>query len=205
MEPETTNSETLNEADLLQRLRDGEDAAFTELVRVHGPRMLAATRRILRDEEEAQDALQEAFVSAAGAIGRFEGNSKLSTWLHRIAVNAALMRRRRLKPEREVDIEPLLPLFTDQGHFELPPQEWAKPADLQMERTQLREWVLSKIDELPENHRNVLLLRDIEELSGAEAAETLGISPNAVKVRLHRARMALRELLAPQMTGGTDG
>jgi RNA polymerase sigma-70 factor (ECF subfamily) len=205
MDAETTTSDAAAERRLLERLTAGEDAAFTELVRLYGPRMLSAARRILRDEDEAQDALQDAFVSAAGAIDGFAGGSKISTWLHRIAVNAALMRRRRRHPERELDIEPLLPLFTESGQFELPPQEWARPADIRLERQQLRELVLSKIDLLPENHRNVLMLRDIEELSGAEAAEVLEISPNAVKVRLHRARMALRELLAPHMTGGVHG
>ncbi|HEX9642016.1 MAG TPA: sigma-70 family RNA polymerase sigma factor [Candidatus Krumholzibacteria bacterium] len=205
MDPETTTTDTASERELLGRLRAGDDAAFTELVRLYGPRMLATTRHILRDEDEAQDALQEAFVSAAAAIGRFEANSRLSTWLHRIAVNAALMRRRRRRPERELDIEPFLPHFTAEGQFELPPGEWAKPADIRLERQELGELVLGKIDQLPETHRNVLMLRDIEELSGAEAAQALGISPNAVKVRLHRARMALRELLAPHMTGGAHG
>jgi RNA polymerase sigma-70 factor (ECF subfamily) len=205
MDPETTITDAAGESELLARLRAGDDAAFTQLVRLYGPRMLGTVRRILRDEDESQDALQEAFVSAATAIERFEGNSRLSTWLHRIAVNAALMRRRRRRPERELDIEPLLPLFTEQGQFELPPGEWAKRADIRLEGEELRELVLGKIDELPETHRNVLMLRDIEELSGSEAAEALGISANAVKVRLHRARMALRELLAPYMTGGAYG
>jgi len=193
---------------LIARLRAGDDDAFTEMVRLYGPRLYATAKSILRDDDEAQDALQDAFVSAAGALDKFEGGSRLSTWLHRIAVNAALMRRRKLKPGREVaveDLESLMPSFSPTGKFLDEQKEWMKPADLRLEQEQLAELVRQKIDELPETHRNVLILRDIQELSGAETAELLGISPNAAKVRLHRARLALRELLAPHLRRVTDG
>lgn len=185
---------------LVERLRAREDRAFTELVAQHGPRMYATILRILRDPDDAADALQEAFLSAAKSIDRFEGQSQLGTWLHRIAVNAALMRRRRRRAEPHLDIDELLPRFTERGAFEQHPLPWQDSVEKNYERRELHGLILEKLEELPESYRNVILLRDIEDLSGAEAAAQLGISENAVKVRLHRARLALRELLAPLFT-----
>jgi RNA polymerase sigma-70 factor (ECF subfamily) len=190
-----------DEADLLARLRAGDDAAYEELVRVHGARLLGVARRLLRNEEDARDAVQDAFLAAFRSIGGFEGQARVSTWLHRIVVNACLMklRTRRRKPERS--IEELLPGFLEDGHAVRPAVEWRKPADDPVERRQLRELLLAKIDELPEGYRNVLILRDIEELDTDETAEAMGLSAGAVKTRLHRARQALRELLEPHLRG----
>src|SRR6187402_14143 len=104
------------EADLLKALRSGQEAAFDTLVRAHSGRMLAVCRRILRNEEEAKDAVQEAFLSAFRGLAKFEGGSLLGTWLHRIAVNASLMRLRSRKRRPEESIEELLPTFKDDGH-----------------------------------------------------------------------------------------
>src|SRR5262249_11489377 len=153
-------------------------------------------------EEEARDALQEAFVSAFKSIGRFEGGSRLSTWLHRIAVNAALMRIRSKKREPEEPIEALLPRFDDTGHHTVEIRDWSDGAGALLERRENRAVVRAAIDRLPETHRTVLVLRDIEELDTAETAKLLGSTENAVKVRLHRARQALRTLLDPHFGGG---
>ena len=185
--------------DLLLRMRCGEEAAFEELVRTHGGRLLAVARRYLPSEDDARDAVQDAFLSAFKALPAFEGQAKLSTWLHRIAVNAALMklRTRRRKPEQSID--DLLPGFLEDGHLEKPASEWMPvPLDL-VERKEIAEIVRSNIARLPDNHRHVLLLRDIEEFDTEETAEMLEITPNAVKTRLHRARLALRELLEPHL------
>ena len=129
------------------------------------------------------------------AIGSFEGHAQLSTWLHRIVVNASLMklRTRRRKPEQS--IEELLPGFLEDGHLERPASPWRSEDLDPAERAELRDLVMRSIHELPEGHRYVLLLRDIDNLDTEEAAQLLGISPGAVKTRLHRARQALRELL----------
>lgn len=185
--------------DLLLRMRSGEEAAFEELVRTHGGRLLAVARRYLPSEDDARDAVQDAFLSAFKALPAFEGQAKLSTWLHRIAVNAALMklRTRRRKPEQSID--DLLPGFLEDGHLEKPASEWMPvPLDL-VERKEIAEIVRSNIARLPDNHRHVLLLRDIEEFDTEETAGMLEITPNAVKTRLHRARLALRELLEPHL------
>jgi RNA polymerase sigma-70 factor (ECF subfamily) len=202
---EQTAETAEQEEKLVARLQAGEDPAYEELVRTHGARLLAVARRFLRSEEDARDAVQEAFISAFRAIGRFEGGSRLSTWLHRIVVNAALMKLRSQKRKPETSIEELLPRFLDDGHFADAPGPWQEPADQALEREETRATVRAAIDELPENYRTVLLLRDIEDLDTAEAAEALGITPNAAKIRLHRARQALRELLDPHMRGPGPG
>ncbi len=164
--------------------------------------MLAVARRMLRHEEEARDAVQEAFVLAFRGLPRFEGQSRLGTWLHRIVVNAALMKLRRRRAHPEESIEPLLPTFLDDGHSTTSYSDWPESADRMLERAEVRERVRASIDRLPATYRTVLLLRDIEELDTGEVAEALGISANAVKIRLHRARQALRELLDPHLRQG---
>lgn len=187
---------------LLAALRGGDDRAYERLVNEHGGRMLAVARRMLRNDEEARDALQEAFLLAFRGLPRFEGQSRLSTWLHRIVVNASLMKLRSRRAHPEESIEPLLPTFLEDGHSSVSYGDWPESADRLLERTQVRERVRASIDRLPVTYRTVLLLRDIEELDTAEVAEALGISANAVKIRLHRARQALRELLDPHLRQG---
>ncbi len=180
----------------MSALRAGRDDAFEVLVRAHSGRMLSVCRRILRNEEEAKDAVQEAFVSAFRAIPSFEGNSQLGTWLHRIAVNASLMRLRAKKRRPEESIDDLQPAFQDDGHARIEPRDWSPSALQMVETRETREFVRGCIDRLPEMYREVLLLRDIEELDTSETALLLGVSEGVVKVRLHRARHALRRFLA---------
>lgn len=166
--------------------------------------MLAVARRVLQDEADARDAVQEALLAAFRSIQRFEGSARLSTWLHRIAVNTALMklRSRRRKPEEPID--DLLPTFHEDGHrIGGGEPGWIEPVDVLLERAEVCELVRRSIDRLPESYRAVLILRDIEEMDTGEAAALLGISANAVKIRLHRARQALRTLLHPHLRGGT--
>ena len=188
-----------DEATLVAGLRAGDERAYERLVVAYGGRMLAVARRILRDEEAARDALQEAFLLAFRGLPRFAGQSRLGTWLHRIVVNAALMKLRRGRARPEESIEPLLPVFLADGHAADAFVAWAEGADQLLARAEVRALVREAIDRLPETYRTVLLLRDLEELAAAEVAELLGITPNAVKIRLHRARQALRQLLDPHL------
>ncbi|MEE8314000.1 MAG: sigma-70 family RNA polymerase sigma factor [Myxococcota bacterium] len=197
--------QALEEAELVGRLRAGDDDAYATLVKQQAGRMLAVARRMLGSEEDAQDVVQEAFLSAFKAIDRFEGTSRLSTWLHRIVVNAALMKIRSSKRRPETPIEELLPTFLEDGHLAVMPAEWKKTAQDVLESKETRAMVRGLIDELPELYRNVLLLRDIEGLDTKETADLLEVSPNAVKIRLHRARLALRTLLDPHMREGVHG
>ena len=187
------------DADLLARLRAGDEAAYEELVRGETRHLLAVARRLLRNEEDAQDAVQQAFLSAFRALPEFNGQSRLTTWLHRIVTNAALMKLRTRGRRPEDSIEDLLPTFLEDGHHTEQFSEWALPADTKLLRREARAHVRAAIDALPDGYRTVLLLRDIEEMSTEEAARTLGLNPNTVKIRLHRARQALLKRLTAVM------
>lgn len=185
----------VDQTDLLGRLRAGEDAAFDELVQTCGGRMLAVARRMLGREEDSHDAVQDAFLSAFRSMGDFDGRAQLNTWLHRITVNCCLMRlrTRRRRPERS--IEDFLPVFLEDGHQRTSTPRWTPEASA--DTREIRTLVRAKIDELPEQYRIVLMLRDIEGLSTEETAVCLDMNISAVKTRLHRARQALRTLLEP--------
>ncbi len=187
-------SPQLLERRLLNRLRNGDADAFEELVREHGPKMLAVIRRFLQ-EHDSNDALQEALLSVFRSIGRFHNDSRLATWLHRIAVNSALMRIRATKRREECSIDDL-PSCSDRQRFrESVRSPWLMANPEPRIDSETRELVRHCIDRLPEAHREVLLLRDIDEKSTEETAEALAISKANVKTRLHRARAALKELL----------
>ena len=187
------------DAELLAKLRGGDEGAFDALVRRESGKLLAVARRILRSEEEAQDAVQDALLSAFQNLDRFEGNARLSTWLHRITVNAALMRLRSKKRRREDAIEELLPGFAEDGHHLVPVQTFHDGAEAEIASAEISAIVRSAIDELPDSYRLVLVLRDVEGMDTAEAAAALGIGPDATKMRLHRARQALRTLLEQRL------
>jgi RNA polymerase sigma-70 factor (ECF subfamily) len=187
------------DAALVAELRAGDPQAFETLVRQYGGRMLAVARRMMLVEEDARDVVQEAFLSAFRSIRSFEGSARISTWLHRIVVNAALMKMRSRRRRREEPIDDLLPRFDEEGHFAEPAASWDTESTALLERQQTRIAVRRAIDRLPESYRTVLILRDIEELDTEETAERLGMTPNAVKTRLHRARQALRTLIEREM------
>jgi RNA polymerase sigma-70 factor (ECF subfamily) len=190
------------EAALLAELRAGQEEAFAELVRSASPRLLAVARRIVGHEEDAREAVQDALLSAFRALDRFEGNARLLTWLHRIVINAALMKLRRRQRKDERSIDDLLPRFLSDGHQAEPAAEWQEPAEVALQRRETRALVRAAVDQLPETYRTVLLLRDIEGLETEEAARLLGVTAGVVKTRLHRARQALRTLLDPHFRGG---
>ena len=175
---------------LVDGLRAGDPDAFEELVQLYGPRMLAVARRMMRDEEEARDALQDAFVQVVRSVGGFSSRSLISTWLHRVVVNACLMRlrARRLRPEV---------LFAD-----LPTPHWQSPLGVSrwdpiepLLRQQQRRVLWRCIERLPERYRSVLVLRHIEGRDTRETALRLKTTRNAVKTRLHRAHRAVAELV----------
>ncbi len=203
MDESVPRAETVpeDEADLVAGLRAGDDIAYERVVRLFSPRLLAAARRILQNEEDARDAVQDTFLSAFRSLPSFEGQARFSTWLHRIGINAALMKLRSRKRRDERPVTDLLPRFLADGHPAEPAVEW-ESAETLLERQETQALVRRAIDELPESYRTVLLLRDIEELDTDQAAEQLGIAAGAVKTRLHRARQALRTLLDAHFRGG---
>jgi len=181
-----------SDTELVARLQRGDDTAFEAVVRAHGGRLLAVARRFLANEEDARDAVQDAFIRAYKAIHTFEARAQLYTWLHRILVNTALMKLRERRRRPTESIEDLLPTYTTDGHQAVASRDWS---DAVLERKETAAIVREAIALLPDQYREVLVLRDIEEKDTAEAAAILGTTSNVVKVRLHRARQALRTLL----------
>jgi RNA polymerase sigma-70 factor (ECF subfamily) len=188
------------EGDLVARLQRGDEAGYDVLVRQYGGAMLAVARRMLRNEDDAHEALQDAFLQAFRAIQHFRKEARLSTWLHRIVVNAALMRLRSASRRPEVRIDELLPQFDAEGQHAESIRPLPLSVDAALESAEIRAQVRACIAELPEQYRAVVVLRDLQELSTAEAASLLGISENAVKIRLHRAHQALRTLVTRQLS-----
>jgi RNA polymerase sigma-70 factor (ECF subfamily) len=193
-----SDSLVLDEPQLIARLRAGEESAFEQLVRSTSGKLLASARRILRNEDDARDAVQSAFIRAFQSLSRFREEARISTWLHRILVNEALMRLRS-RATAEASIDELLPTFLQDGHQTRDTIDWSESAEAALVRAETAAVVRRLIDQLPETYRTVLLLRDIEEMTNAEIAEMLGVSKNVVKVRVHRARQALRALLEREL------
>lgn len=188
----------IDESDLVARLQQGDDQAYEQLVRTYGGRLLGVARRILHREEDARDAVQDAFVSAFRAVGSFDGGSRIVTWLHRITVNASLMKLRRARRRPEVALEELLPVFDADGQHADVVQDWDH-GERAVIRGEARSQVRACIERLPAGYRSVLILRDVEEMTTEETARALGLAEGAVKTRLHRARQALRALLEPMV------
>lgn len=180
---------------------DAGSVDHEQLVRANIGWMLALADRLLRDRAAAEDVVQEAFMRAFRGLDNFEGRSRIEAWLRRITVNTALSRLRQLKRLAEQPIDELLPEF---DRFDCRIEErWTHlvPVDDIMVSDQRRQYVQEKIGELPDLYRVVLHLRDIEGYATSEVAELLDISQSNVKVRLHRARAALKKLLEPLLRG----
>src|SRR5205085_6907917 len=139
-------------------------------------------RRFLGSEEDARDAVQDGFIAAFRSIGTFASTALLSTWLHRIVINACLMRLRTRRRKPEEDIEKYLPRFLEDGHQTELSAAWNESAETALQRAETCSIVRAAIARLPESYRGVLMLRDIEELTTEEVAEMLGTTPNAVKI-----------------------
>lgn len=187
------------ERELVANLQRGDEASYEVFVRQYGGTMLAVARRLLRNEDDARDVVQDAFLQAMRALPHFREESRLSTWLHRIVVNAALMRLRAASRRPEVAMDDALPQFDDQGHHADPIRSLPLSVEAELEQAETRAQVRACIAQLPESYRAVIVLRDLEELDTSEAATVLGISENAVKIRLHRAHQALRTVLTQRL------
>lgn len=183
-----------NEAELIKRLQAGDQLAYAEMVDQYAGRIYNLALRLMGDEAAAEDVLQETFLNAFKAIDRFEGRSQLGTWLYRIANNAALMQLRKKEPVMfSIDA----PMETDEGE-ELPRQffDFCCLPERELLGDEARLEMKAAIDDLPDSLRVVFVLRDLQGLSTKETAAELGLSVPAVKTRLMRARLALRERLA---------
>lgn len=189
------------ELNLVRRVQNGEQDKFYELVKPHERRVYSAAFAILRNAADAEEVAQEAILKAFANLRQFRAESKFSTWLIQIAVNEARMRRR--KDHTEI-MEPIGEHQDDEGTYA--PREFADWRELPseaLERSEVRSILLDSLASLGSKYREVFVLRDIQHLSIEEVADTLEISRASVKTRLLRARLMLRDLLAPRIASGS--
>ena len=186
----------MSDDEVVRRVRDGETALFEVLMRRYNQRLYRIARAVVKDEHEAEDVMQQAYVSAFTHLGQFERRAQFSTWLSRIAIHEALGRRRRARPTESID--------TDDGEPMEILSSSAPDPEHQAYAGELRHLLETSVDALPETYRMVFMLRDVEGLSTAETAEGLDIGEEAVKTRLHRARAMLRRELYDR-AGATSG
>jgi RNA polymerase sigma-70 factor (ECF subfamily) len=180
---------------LAARARAGARSAFAVLVGRYQDRVYRLALRMSRNPSDAEEIAQETFLLAHRGIRTFEGESRFGTWLYRIAVNQALMRRRAAKRRPVESLDALLPQLADRGLAATSGEPLAATDDL-VHRVALARRVRDALEQLDEPHRAAVVLRDLEELSAEDAATVLGITPEAVRQRAHRARLKLREQLA---------
>lgn len=185
-----------DERELIIALRARDERAYEKLVRDHGPAMLATARKYLPQGHDSEDAVQDALLSAFRCIESFNCDSRLATWLHRIVVNACLMKLRAGGRSSRLNIrEDLSKLgFSGRSHRQLTDHDSVRTG---VALNELKMYVRQCIDRLPPAYREVLMLRDIKELDTSETARVLNTSMANVKTRLHRARQVLRALLGP--------
>ncbi|PYX47400.1 MAG: RNA polymerase subunit sigma-70 [Acidobacteria bacterium] len=193
----------VREQDLIRRVQAGEKELFYQLVKPYERRIYAAAFAVLRNEAEAEDAAQEAMLKALTHIRQFRAEARFSTWLTQITVNEALMRRR--KAHSEI-MEPIGERQEEDGTYT--PRDFADwreiPSEV-LERKEIRQKLASAVAGLAAKYREVFMLRDVQHLSIEETAEALGITQASVKTRLLRARLMLRDLLAPGLGGSWFG
>ena len=185
------------DAELAHRVGGGDTAAFEILMRRYNRTLFRTARAILRDDAEAEDALQEAYLQAYQAIGGWRAEAKLSTWLARIVANEALMRLR--KQARRAEIVPLQSSATLEGLNEIPDTDMNKTPEREAQRVEMRRLLEAQIDSLPDDYRAVFMLRAVEELTVEETSKVLGIPEATVRSRLFRARSLLREGIASRI------
>jgi RNA polymerase sigma-70 factor (ECF subfamily) len=178
---------------LVNAARGGDIGAFEQLVRKYDRNVFRIANHITQNREDAEDVVQDAFLKAFQNLGQFQGQSKFYTWLVRIAVNEALMRLRRRRPERMVSLDEDI----NTGEDTIPREvaDWSPNPEQLYNQSELREILQKTIQGLPPSFRTVFVLRDVEGLSTEETADALGLSIPAVKSRLLRARLQLRERL----------
>jgi RNA polymerase sigma-70 factor (ECF subfamily) len=187
-----------NDEELAASAAEGDEIAFEELVARYRGRVYRLARRLTGEDGDAQDALQETFLQVYRKLASFRGASRFSTWLYRVATNAALMQRRARSRRPGESLDAYLPRFDASGtHAETPEQlRAACHVDEQLDRKRLAEKARLGIERLPDHYREAFVLRDLEELETAEVAEVLDLEPATVRQRVHRARLMLRGYLA---------
>ena len=191
----------LPDIELVAFAREGDEGAIRMLIQRHNRRLFSTARAIVRDDAEAEDVVQAAYVLAFTRLGAFRGDSQLSTWLTRITLNEALGRMRRRRDLTGLgDIE--MRMNSSGGEvLQFPTAQQATDPEIELARNQARHLLETAVDGLADDFRAVFVLRDVEGMSTEEAAALLGIKPETAKTRLHRARRMLRTAIEKQLSG----
>ena len=191
------------DAGLVEALRREDPDAADRLVEAYGDKVYRLAMRITGSREDAEEAAQDALWSVARKIDMFKGESAFGSWIYRIAANAAYQKLRSRKAKsHEIALDDVLPALTADGrHFE-PMDDWSRRVDEHAMQGELRRVLEEAIDSLPADYRTALVMHDVEGMSNPDIAETLGISLPAVKSRIHRSRLFVRQKLAAYMEGG---
>ena len=191
--------------ELLAGLRAGRPQAVDELLRLYQGKIFNLAMSILKNESDAEEAAQDVFMTVIRKADTFQGNSAFYSWIYRICVNTCLMRLRGKRRNETVSIEEFMPVFTDQGMHASPMDDWSKEVERDALNEELGRMIRKFTEELSEKYRVVFVLSDVEGLSNEETAKILGLSVPAIKSRLHRARLCLRERLSRYLQNGTAG
>lgn len=191
----------MEDIELVNKAVDGDFDAFETIVQRYQDKAYRLAWGLVKNDEEANDVVQDAFLNVYRKLDSFQGDSKFSSWLYRVVVNAGLMRLRKTKRRAEIPLDEFGPAFLDNGHHAAMAPSWDSRGDAVVENAELREKILAAVDELEEKYQTVFLLREMENLELKEIADILDITVPAVKSRLHRARLFLRATLEPYVAG----
>jgi RNA polymerase sigma-70 factor, ECF subfamily len=190
--------------DLVRRIKRGDDQAFREMVERYNARIYSLSYGVLRNSEDAEEATQDSFLTLYRKIGTFDESKRFFSWFYRVALNQAYSRARRRKPAVTVPIEDYMPRFPGDGHRASPEfSAWVDGVEDEAIAKDLAERAESFIAELPKAYRDVIWMVDVEEMRPSDVAETLDISIPALKSRLHRARLHVRQRLAEVTSVGS--
>jgi len=188
--------------DLLAGLRAGRPQAAEELLRLYQGKIFHLAMSILKNESDAEEAAQDVFMTVIRKVGTFQGNSAFYSWIYRICVNTCLMRLRGKRRNETVSIEEFMPVFTEEGMHASPMDDWSKEVERDALNEELGRMIRKFTEDLSEKYRVVFVLSDVEGLSNEETARILGLTVPAIKSRLHRARLYLREQLSRYLREG---
>ena len=191
------------DGELLTGLRAGTPSAVDELLRQYQGKIFNLAMSILKNESDAEEAAQDVFMTVIRKADTFQGNSAFYSWMYRICVNTCLMRLRRKRRDQTVSIEEFMPVFTDEGMHASPMDDWSKEVERDALNEELGRLIRKYTEELSEKYRVVFVLSDVEGISNEETARILGITVPAIKSRLHRGRIYLRERLSRYLRDGS--
>ncbi|HEY5190752.1 MAG TPA: sigma-70 family RNA polymerase sigma factor [Candidatus Deferrimicrobium sp.] len=191
--------------ELLASLLVGSPSAVDELLRRYQGKIFNLAMSILKNESDAEEAAQDVFMTVIRKADTFQGNSAFYSWMYRICVNTCLMRLRGKRRNETVSIEEFMPVFTDEGMHASPMDDWSKEVERDALNDELGQMIRKFTEELSEKYRVVFVLSDVEGLSNEETAKILGLTVPAIKSRLHRARLCLREQLSRYLQEGKAG